>query len=93
MRCSSCEELFCGIVHWTAEGEAVCDDCYREEERWKREKEFLEKREEQISKWVAEQGGVSLDRLMRLAYAKFIHFRDYGLVLHCYMERSQGRGR
>lgn len=86
--CDNCETggFDIGELYPIDGGALLCKSCSDEYERDKSEIAFLEKRKIELEQWVKNQGDISLEQLMFRAYDEFIHFIDFGMVLHYYMK-------
>lgn len=84
--CKYCEEEQASVYH---DNYFVCEDCKREAEQDEIELTNVKKRNEEVSVWVKKQGDISLEEIMVKAYKDFVHFDDFGRVLHFYMKQKE----
>jgi transcription elongation factor Elf1 len=86
--CFSCEETSYSAAPVDADARKICITCLKEEEQHQSEMAFMKNRMVELSGWLDQQGNLSLEEIMNKAYSDFIHFEDYGRILHLYMKRS-----
>lgn len=84
--CVYCEEEHASVYHGN---DFICEDCKRQTEQDESELAYVEKRNKEVSEWVKSQGNISLEEIMIKAYNEFIHFDDFGRVLHFYMQEKE----
>lgn len=84
--CEYCKEEYASVYH---DNHFVCKDCKHEADQDESELTYVKKRNEEVSEWVKKQGDISLEEIMLKAYNEFVHFDDFGRVLHFYMQQKE----
>lgn len=94
--CDNCERggFDIGQLYPLNDGETIsyengmlCTTCHAEHEVHLKEVEYSKRRMKELEKWVQDHADLSLEELMTKAYDEYIHFMDFGRILHIYMTK------